>query len=137
MLIIVPASSSTAPQHRLFDTGMYCAQPGAFAIARSWNRYVERGFGKGLGSRFQDLEQGGDLNCGNAVAGPSVAKVMMMTMPQLLIALLNICMLKGRQEIMCLQHSSIKCKAASTYWRMHMDLQLMGRHNSAFQSQNV
>lgn len=54
MLIIVPASSSTAPQHRLFDTGMYCAWPGAFAIARSWNRYVERGFGKGLGSRFQD-----------------------------------------------------------------------------------
>jgi len=62
--------------------------------------------GPGIGIWKEVLEQGGDLECASTVAGPSAAEVMMMTVPQLLIALLNICVLKACQEIMCLQHTA-------------------------------
>ena len=92
----------------MIDNNKYCARPGAFAIAWSRNKVLERGLEKFLGNKSWSkvLEKGGDLNCASTVASPSADRIMVMTVPQVLITLINMCFPPG---------SSNGCKPSSAY----------------------
>lgn len=81
----------------MIDNNKYCTRPGAFAIAWSRNKVLERGLEKFLGNESWSkvLEKGGDLNCASTVASASADRIMVMTVPQVLITLINTCALNG------------------------------------------